>query len=291
MKLRFSATLRAAYWPELEKLSQDHKEVKEVLDDSNICVTFKFSEIYNSMKKREKKKAFIEIPIEIDVPRIKVYKKKLDTPVKDKKFMLDPYADKESFQRAYSIAAYVADVLQEQLTFCELLEESITPINYIPETKDDKQLLNKSLIKRQRPARFVWRTGNVSIDFQALNRYWNHQELLSIKAHGLRLLDKDPISAYRELYRIFDLALRELRGHKSKESRKPEISRKDRFLAKHTGRNPEEFRDLRDLRNRCSHAFKNFITYGKLEDLEKIRGAMTKLKEIVEILEGKLLNL
>lgn len=277
MKLRFRATLRAAYWPELEKLSADHQEV---LDDSNICVTFKFSEIYNSMRKKEKKKkAFIEIPIEIDVP------------LQDKKFMLEPYADKESFQRAYSIAAYVADVLQEQLQFCELLKESITPLNYIAETEDDRQLLNNSLIKRQISATFAWRTGNVSIDFQALNRYWNHRELLSIKAHGLRLLDKDPISAYRELYRIFDLALRELRGHKSKESRKPEISRKDRFLAKHTGRNPEEFRDLRDLRNRCSHAFKNFITYGKLEDLEKIKEAMPKLKEIVEILEGKLLNL
>lgn len=282
MKLRFRAILRTVCWPSLEQQCSD----QEILIGGTYHVSFKFSD-----KRVDDRKAFLEIPIEIDVPQVKIYKTKLEAPIEGREFSLNPYEDKESLRRAYSIAAYIADVLQDQLHFCELIEESISPFKYIPETEADNQLLNCSTIRKQASWTFVWRTGDISIDLQALERYWNHRELLHIKAHGLRL--KDPISAYRELYRVLDFAIKHLpKVHVklTEKAKKSNIKKEDLVLAKHTGRKPEEFRDFRILRDRCSHAFQDFITYGKLEDLEAIQKALPKLKEIVDILERKLLN-
>jgi G3E family GTPase len=291
MKLRFRATLLAAYWPRWEQLS-DCK-----LSINKFCVAFKLKD-----KWVDEKKEFLKIPLEIDVPNVEVYKAELDTPIEGRKYELDPYKDEKSYNQAYSLAAYIADVLQRQTHFCELL--SISPIDYIKETEEDEDLLKNSIVKVQSQATFSWRTGGGSIDLteQALNRYWNHRELLHIEAHAMRL--DDPISKYRELYRVLDYAEREAEREivgRKRQSPSPQKrskpNKKDKHLAKFIASSPEEeselkekFCKLRELRNQCSHAYNDFITYGNMEGLKKIKESLPELEEIVRRLEEKLLS-
>lgn len=291
MKLRFRAILKTIWWPAWDNASDFPIDIKD------IRVNFKLSE------KQEEGKSFLSFPIEIDIP-IKdeeICKTRLDTPLETpngrQEFELNPYADQKSLQRAHIIAAYVADVLQDQTHYCVLLE--ITPVSYIPETEEDQKLLESSIVQQQREAVFPFRVGDIDIESikQSFQRSWRHREFLHIKAHAMRL--NDPISKYRELYRALEYALKHLSSVEVKDKlkdklgedeKKKKLKKPDLVLSILTGKKPEYYRDLRDLRDKCSHAFEDFITHSDLEGLEKIEEALPKLEEVVEELEKKLLD-
>lgn len=266
MKLRFRAILKTIWWPAWDNASDFPIDIKD------IRVNFKLSE------KQEEGKSFLSFPIEIDIP-IKdeeICKTRLDTPLETpngrQEFELNPYADQKSLQRAHIIAAYVADVLQDQTHYCVLLE--ITPVSYIPETEEDQKLHKSSIVQQQREAVFPFRVGDIDIESikQSFQRSWRHREFLHIKAHAMRL--NDPISQYRELYRALEYASKHL----------PSVEVKDKL------EEDRDLLDLRNIRNKCSHAFEDFITHSDLEGLEKIEEALPKLEEVVEELEKKLLD-
>jgi hypothetical protein len=281
MKLRFRAMLKVAHWPAWDK----HSDFTININD--IQLNFKLSE-----RVEVEAKHFLKLPVEVDIP-IKdeqIIKEKLPQDASNGRyFMLNPYEDKNGLPGAYMLAAYTADILQNQASYCELLE--VTPIAYIPETDKDKKLLENSLIKQEREAAFVSRVGDINIDSiqRSFQRYWQHREFLHIKSHAMRL--KDPISKYRELYRTLEYAQKHLPKVKlQKADKKARFNKSDLVLAKHTGLKPEEFKNLRLLRDQCSHAAENFITHGDLEEIKKIEEAMPMLKKAVDILEKKLLS-
>jgi hypothetical protein len=139
MKLRFRAILKVAHWPAWDNALgfQDSYLI-------DIQLNFKLSERVEAEAKH-----FLKLPVEVDIP-IKdeqIIKEKLPQDAPDGRyFMFNPYEDKNSLQGAYMLAAYAADILQNQASYCELLE--VTPIAYIPETDKDKKLLENSLIEQ-----------------------------------------------------------------------------------------------------------------------------------------------
>jgi hypothetical protein len=268
MKLRFRAILKVAHWPAWDK----HSDFTININD--IQLNFKLSE-----RVEVEAKHFLKLPVEVDIP------------IKDEQIIKEKLSQ-DAPKGAYMLAAYAADILQNQASYCELLE--VTPIAYIPETDKDKKLLENSLIEQrliERKAAFAFRVGDIDIDSiqRSFQRYWQHREFLHIKSHAMRL--KDPISKYRELYRTLEYAQKHLPKVKlQKADKKARFNKFDLVLAKHTGLKPEEFKNLRLLRDQCSHAAENFITHVDLEGIKKIEEALPRLEKVVNILEKKLLS-
>ncbi len=283
MKLRFRAVLKVAHWPAWDN-ARDFE-----IPIYNFQLNFKLSE-----RVEVEAKHFLKLPLEIDIPveDKQIIKEALPQGTPDgRRFMLNPYADKNSLQKAYELAAYAVDILQNQASYCELLE--VTPIRYIPEADKEEQFLKNSPFQQHREAVFPFRVGDINIDSikQSFQSYWQHREFLHIKSHAMRL--KDLISKYRELYRALEYAKKQLSKDKVKlqeADKKAGLTKLDLVLAKHTGLKPEDFKELRLLRDQCSHAFENFITHGDSEGIKKIEEALPKLTEVVSILEKKLLS-
>lgn len=284
MKLRFRAVLKVAHWP-----AWDNAPAFEI-PIYNFRLKFKLSERVEAESKH-----FLKLPVEIDIPveDKEIIKTELPKAAPDgRRFVLNPYADKNSLQKAYELAAYAADILQNQASYCELL--GVTPDTYVPETDEDKQLIENSLIRRKTELAFAYQVGDIDIDSikQSFQSYWQHREFLHIKSHAMRL--KDPISKYRELYRTLEYAEKHLPKVKvelQEADKKAGLKKSDLVLAKHTGLKPEDFKELRLLRNQCSHAFENFITHGDSEGIKKIEEeGLLNLKKAVGILEKKLLS-
>jgi hypothetical protein len=104
---------------------------------------------------------------------------------------------------------------------------------------------------------------------------------------------KDSISKYRELYRTLEYAKKHWPSVKVKlqeADKKAGFEKFDLVLAKHTGSKPEDFKELRLMRDQRSHAFENFITHSDLEGIKKIEEALPRLEKAVGILEEKLLS-
>lgn len=277
MKLRFTYYLRtwwSSFWDAPEMRAQTECILGE---DYSIRFVLERKRRY-----QEGIREYLSVPIEINVSNVQVYR----NPSRNQE--IDGTLDEGSKQKADLMAAFLADMLQIQAGLGILEGCEATP-EYIPESDEDKKRLKGHRTKWQSETLEFPVESRFDLSSETLSRFWNQPELLYLKARAERL--NDPISKYRELYRVVEYAYRGLKGHKgSRQSNNSKIKAFDKDIAKYIDLSPEEIRDLRLVRDDCSHPYGKLLTHRNLKGFEGLEAALPKLKRVAEKIENVLLQ-
>lgn len=264
MKLKFIAHLSTWHDPIWDKFPN---QVEMDLEQFHISFLLKNKKLEDDL---------LIIPVEIDVPNVQV--------CRDERGVINKYMDEKSLEKAYEVSTYLADVLHLQTGFCELRDKP-RPKEYIPENQQEAQELKNSNQVEMQELVTSWHVhGLADLSSQAISKYWKHRRLINIRASAKRL--KDPISKYVELYRALEYCQAEIKRQARRKGQFEE-NYVAQLIAQLTGLS---LNDLRELRNRCAHAYDNFVTHGYLEKLQEVEQALPNLEKAIKKIEEELLK-
>jgi len=182
----------------------------------------------------------------------------------------------EETARAYEAASFLVDLLHYQTGKGVLLEWPNGPDDYLPETPEDRDFREKLVIANAKiPHSSGMLRGPYDLSPPTVRRYFQVRTALSIYTDAARL--SDPISKFREFYRILERFFGS--GDKRFDSRVAEYL--GRFRSDVT---KDQITAWRDLRNKCSHANRNFTTSGDWKGLNEIRASLIDLQETARLL-------
>jgi hypothetical protein len=176
--------------------------------------------------------------------------------------------DKSNDAEAHIIANYIVNVLQEETGKCDIIKTPDTP-EYVSETPEEKTLLEGKVFTRTRSifANAII-SGSINFSEKILNKYIKQIDAFAIYSDAKRMTN--PVGKFREFFRV----LEHFFPYEGEEF--------DRKASKYFGKYDSKFTEkfvyrLRQLRNRCTHAKKNYITSNDIEGMDQVK---TKLKDI-----------
>jgi hypothetical protein len=176
----------------------------------------------------------------------------------------------------YRLVNYIANVLWKQTGRGSFSRNN--GVDYIPETEDDKRLMERQTITRAISIKSSFAVrGKTDLSPIAMSRYLNQSDALAMFADASRMTN--PTGKFAEFFRIMEHYF----PYKGKEF----DTRSSEYLH-HL--NPVWTKDLlaklRDLRNRCSHAknVRGYITSNNLTGLKEIEQYSPILIQMTETL-------
>lgn len=189
---------------------------------------------------------------------------------------VDASLDKEKELEAHSFVNYIANMLYVQTGKGDFTEVG-TP-DYVPETEDDRRELEGMTFTRSVSfgVDAILR-GSADLSQQALSRHMNQKDALAMYVDAKKMTN--PTGKYREFFR-------EIEHYFPYEG--PRFDREaHNYLAMFDSEYTEDFiRQLRLLRNRCSHAKRNrgYITSNDLKGTKKVQEKTRDVERIARLL-------
>ncbi len=205
---------------------------------------------------------------------IAVYIPNVELPRKEGKLYLPSFPEETA--KAYEVASFFANLLHYQTGKGVLLEAPNEPQAYLPETDEETDFCEKRIANSRLLHSWKARTkGAYDFSLTTLERYSKVEDALTIYADARRLTES--ISKFREFYRVLEHFF-----PKNGEDFDKAVSQ---YLVKFSPKFTEDtIRALRELRNKCSHAKRDFITSADWEGLNQIRIEVNNLQEIAGLL-------
>lgn len=183
--------------------------------------------------------------------------------------------DKSKDVEAYLVANYVANVLQEETGKCDIRKIPDIP-QYVPESQQEEiELEGKTFVLRESFG--ITALLIIPFDFseETLNKYLGRTDALAIYSDAKRM--SNPIGKYREFFRVLEYFFPfEGREFDTKASE---------YFQKYNRKYTEKYiRDLRQLRNQCTHARKDYITSNNLAKIEELRSKQKEIQDMAKLL-------
>ena len=196
------------------------------------------------------------------------------------------------------VGLYLADVLAFQTGWGEVVndldglgefEAMERFVDFIPEDEREERFLAGKKRRVRKSLRMSYRVyGGNLLDIKGFKDLWAHRDALACYAEATRL--KHPVAIYREMYRILEYffarpsAVSRFKGTKKKGAKKV-LERAACYLQQFDAKYDEDFLEkLKELRDRCSHTARDYITPNDLEGLQALREKIPELKNIARIL-------
>lgn len=207
----------------------------------------------------------------------------------------------DKIQELQKIGLYVADVLAYQTGLGEIqgnldvvFKEAFS--EFIPENEEEERFIEAKRRRLSKSLTMQYRIyGGNLIRVNDLKNLCRHRDAIACYAEAMRL--KHPISVYRELYRIIEYffarpGMTKKKTNMTKKKTKTKLTGRDKFIERasdHLSRFDQKYdfeflKELTDLRDRCSHTNKNYITPNDTEGLEELRKKIPELQKIAKIL-------
>jgi len=183
--------------------------------------------------------------------------------------------DKSKDAEAHIIANYIVNVLQEETGKCGIRKMPDTP-EYVPETPEEKAELEGKTFT-------VTKSYSISallrrpFDFaeETLSKYLKQIDALAIYSDAKRM--NNPVGKYREFFRV----LEHFFPYEGDEFDRKVSKHFEKYDSKYT---QKYVYDLKQLRNRCSHAKKNYITSNDLTGLEQVKSRLEEIQKMAKLL-------
>jgi len=179
--------------------------------------------------------------------------------------------DKEKEAEAHSIANYIANILYEQTGKCKF---GVGIPKYVPETEEERrELEGKTFTVSRNFTIDTMLRGFANLSQPALSKYFRQKDALAMYVDAKKM--NNPTGKYREFFRVLEHYFPYEGPRFDREAHNYLV----RFDLKYT----EGFiRQLRLLRNRCSHA-KRVRDYTTSNDLGGMKEVQEKTRDVERI--------
>jgi hypothetical protein len=196
--------------------------------------------------------------------------------VRDETGAIVSFLGEERETQIHSIVNYISNFLWQQTGKCEF-SKTDSPA-YVPETEDDRvRLQGLRFITTRDMGISVNIRGRVDLSPTAMTRYINQKDELAmyVDAHKMN----NPTGKYREFFRILEHYF-PYEGREFDEKTSAYLSRFD------VNWTTDFIRQLRLLRNRCSHArrIRGYITSNDLRGMKEVGSKIDTIQRIAKTL-------
>ena len=183
--------------------------------------------------------------------------------------------DKSKDAKAHIIANYIVNVLQEETGKCDFRKLPETP-EYVPEiSQEEAELKGKKFTFSRSLSADAFIRGRFDFSENTLNKYIKQMDAFAIYSDAKRI--SNPVGKYREFFRVLEHFFPFEREEFDRKVSSHFIKYDNKYIGKYVN-------DLRQLRNRCSHAKKNYIISSDLAGMEQVKSKLHEIQKMAKLL-------